>query len=63
MLRAIDFDLPIRRPNDRYIRDRTGVSAIGAFLAAHRTCFVGGSVKVNHVGHLSDYTADACDRV
>jgi hypothetical protein len=51
VLRAVEFNFSISRPNNGFIRNRVGVSAVRSFLAAHRACFVRGSVNVNYVGH------------
>jgi hypothetical protein len=63
MLGAIQFNFPISRPNNRFVGCGLRVATVRALLTAHRTCFVGGSVNVNHVGHWPDYTADLGNRV
>ena len=59
MVTAVEFDFPIRRPNDRLVRHSIGIAAIRALLTAHRTRLVRICVDVNHIGHSQDYTADA----
>src|SRR5580692_6789655 len=63
MLGTIKFDLPIRRPNNRLVGDCICLAPVRALLTAHRTRLVGISVDVDHVGHWSNYTADAGDPV
>jgi hypothetical protein len=58
---AVEFNLPIRRPNNRLVGDCIRLAAIRALLAAHRTRLVRASVNVHHVGHWPDYTADTGD--
>lgn len=63
MLGAVQFDFPIRRPDNRLIGHRIGVAAIRALLTADGTRLVGVCVDVNDVGHSLDYTADAGKQV
>ena len=63
MLRAVEFDFPIRRPNDRLALHSVRIATIRALLTAHRTRLVRICVDVNHIGHLRDYTADAGNQV
>ena len=62
MVRAVEFDFPIRRPNDRLVRHSIRIAAIRALLTAHRTRLVRIGVYVNHIGHSRDYTADAANQ-
>ena len=61
MLRAVEFDFPIGRSNDRFIGNSIRVAAARALLTAHRTRFVRVCVDVNHARHWPDYTADAVE--
>jgi hypothetical protein len=63
MLGAIEFNFPIRRPNNRFVGNRICVAAVRAFLTAHWTRLVRTPVDVHHVGHVPDYTADTGDRI
>jgi hypothetical protein len=63
MLGAIEFNFPIRGPNNRLIDDYICLAAVRALVTAYRTRLVGASVDVNHVGHWPDYTADSANRV
>jgi len=63
MLGAIEFNFPIRRPNNRFTGNSTRVAAVRTLLTAHRTRLVRVSVDVNYVRHRPDYTADAGNRV
>jgi hypothetical protein len=59
VLRAIEFNFPIRRPNYRFVYNGTRIAPVRALLTTHWTCLVGSSVNVDRVGHWTDYTADA----
>jgi hypothetical protein len=58
VLRAVEFDFPISRPNDRFVGNGIRVAAVRALLTANRTRLVRTPVDVHDVGHLPDYTAD-----
>ncbi len=47
VLGAVEFDFPIRRSNNGLVGECIRLAAIRALLAAHRTCFVRGSVNVD----------------
>jgi hypothetical protein len=51
MLRAVEFDFPVSRPNDRLIGSSIRVAAVRALLTAYRARLVRASVNVNHVWH------------
>jgi hypothetical protein len=59
MFGAMQFDFPIRRPNNRFVGNSIRVAAVRALLTAHRTRLVRASVDMNHARHWPDYTADA----
>jgi hypothetical protein len=63
MFGTVEFDLPIRGPNNRFVDYNLRVAPVCALLTAHRTRLVGTSVDVKHVGHWPDYTADTGNRV
>ena len=63
MLGAVEFDFPIRRPDNRLIGHSIRVAAVRALLTADGTRLVRARVDVNDIGHSRDYTADADKQV
>ena len=51
MLRAVQFDFPIRRPDYGLAGESFHPTVIRAFVAAYGTSFVRASVDVNNVRH------------
>ena len=51
MLGAVEFDFPVSRSDNRFVRNSIRVAAVRALLTAHWTRLVRASGDVNHVGH------------
>jgi hypothetical protein len=58
MLRAVQFDFPIRRADYGFWDERFRTAVVGTLVPANRTRLVRASVNVNHVRHWPDYIAN-----
>jgi hypothetical protein len=58
MLGTIEFNFPIRGPNNGFVGKGIRFAAVSALVTTHGTSLVRAYVDVNHIGHRPDYIAN-----